>query len=1014
LRGAWVSRFAYAHENPDSMKMKIINTMQNLAEANFNAVFFQLRGQCETFYPSPYEPWSKLIGYKNPGFDPAQLAIDEARKNGLAFYAYINLLPLWNEVNPPQDSSHIYFQHGPKTDATANWTLIAESDSDQVSTSYFYLNPARPEVKTYLKKIIRHFVENYDIDGLHFDRIRYPGANFFQDSYSKKQFQKDSIETGISRDDWARKALTDLVEAVVVEAMTVKPYLINSAASWGLYKTNDIPGYEEFGSGFATYYQDAIDWLDHGIVDFIVPMIYWNMENPLPNFNALWLDFKNRTPNYQYIFPGLRIYDCDWVESGETKDQIEFVRKNDGLGTVVFALGSEKDEKIKIFRDSIYQEKIDIPKHLKRTSTTEVYQLSLKKLLPENPAGQRVKILNTPLVKRTDSDGKIDFILKKSANSLKISCHGDTLPVLTQFWTPPYKYNLLPDSTYEREKPWVELRRKPAKTTRSNEFPFLFKSDYPVSATINNKPVKQYKTGIFFDVVSFDEGPNRVTAKVEYEDGSSAVYSDEFVYHKESTKSDTFPLWIDENSFEPAKNLELLPKDNITIKFKASAGQEAEIVISGYKYKFLRTDFDDYSLYETLIPARKLDCDKALKMKIHLTSKKGSDIQFSPEHTITIKHFDEFPLIRTTSENSILYYTLGEIRLGGPIRAEYGPGVILKTSGKIGTNYRIRLNESEIGYIDEKEVEILTSRVKAPAYYIAGLSCYPSKTSDIVSIPYPENVPYAVYPEPGQRRIAISLYGVQTSSTWLTHHKGRKIIDKVTWQQETPDTYTLYVNLKNSEIWGYDIKKSGKSLIFSVKHPPVLPKNSTQPLSGLKIALEAGHGGSNLGAVGLSGILEKDINLSLAFMLQEILEEKGAEVLQVRDADKPMLLGVKRESAISSGADMLVSIHANAGGIRNGYLGASGTSTYYHNPFWAPLAEKIYNRLLELDLSEFGVVGSFNYKVTRVSAIPSVLVEQAFMSNAEDEEKLADPIFRKEMAEKIYLGILDYLDHMKQ
>lgn len=361
-----------------------------------------------------------------------------------------------------------------------------------------------------------------------------------------------------------------------------------------------------------------------------------------------------------------------------------------------------------------------------------------------------------------------------------------------------------------------------------------------------------------------------------------------------------------------------------------------------------------------------------------------------------------------------MYYTLGEIRLGGPIRAEYGPGVILKTSGKIGTNYRIRLNESEIGYIDEKEVEILTNRVKAPAYYIAGLSCYPSKTSDIVSIPYPENVPYAVYPEPGQRRIAISLYGVQTSSTWLTHHKGRKIIDKVTWQQETPDTYTLYVNLKNSEIWGYDIKKSGKSLIFSVKHPPVLPKNSTQPLSGLKIALEAGHGGSNLGAVGLSGILEKDINLSLAFMLQEILEEKGAEVLQVRDADKPMLLGVKRESAISSGADMLVSIHANAGGIRNGYLGASGTSTYYHNPFWAPLAEKIYNRLLELDLSEFGVVGSFNYKVTRVSAIPSVLVEQAFMSNAEDEEKLADPIFRKEMAEKIYLGILDYLDHMKQ
>ena len=138
----------------------------------------------------------------------------------------------------------------------------------------------------------------------------------------------------------------------------------------------------------------------------------------------------------------------------------------------------------------------------------------------------------------------------------------------------------------------------------------------------------------------------------------------------------------------------------------------------------------------------------------------------------------------------------------------------------------------------------------------------------------------------------------------------------------------------------------------------------------------------------------------------------GAEVIQVRDSDRDMTLTEKRNIAIGSGADMLISIHANAGG--RGYLSVAGTSTYWHNPFWAPLAQTIYDRLLETGLPEFGVVGSFNYTVTRVSQMPSVLVEQAFMTHAEDEEKLADPDFRQQMAQKIYEGIVDYLKKMAQ
>jgi N-acetylmuramoyl-L-alanine amidase len=292
------------------------------------------------------------------------------------------------------------------------------------------------------------------------------------------------------------------------------------------------------------------------------------------------------------------------------------------------------------------------------------------------------------------------------------------------------------------------------------------------------------------------------------------------------------------------------------------------------------------------------------------------------------------------------------------------------------------------------------------------MSCGPGTGADIVSIPYTEPVPYEVVPEPDQNRIVITMFGVETANTWVSHRAGCKIIDKLTWEQTTPETYKIYVNLKSKEIWGYDLRRDGSRLVLRVKYPPVYDLASEKPLTGLKIAVEAGHGGSGTGAIGLSGLVEKDINLDLSFILGDLLKSMGAEVVQVREKDMDMSLIEKRDKAVNSGANMLISIHANAGGT--GYLSVGGTSTYWHNPFWAPLAEAIYDRLLETGLGEFGVVGSFNYTVTRLSQMPSVLVEQAFMTHAGDEEKLADPLFRKEMAQKICEGIVDYLKYMKQ
>lgn len=570
----------------------------------------------------------------------------------------------------------------------------------------------------------------------------------------------------------------------------------------------------------------------------------------------------------------------------------------------------------------------------------------------------------------------------------------------------------------ESNAPWVRFLRIPEQLTYQPQFDVLCKSEYPATVSINGEAVKQYKTGIFFSTVSFSEGVNRITAEAVYPDGRSAVCEYALIYEKRDLSRQPFPLWIERRSFEPASDLELLPDDVVKVSFRGSKGQEAWLDIKPGKksLKCSREDFADCSIYRAEIPVRGFAAGAAFTLSVRLEPAAGAPVKAvcRPDFTrsITVRNPEDYPLLRVKNDYSRLVYNLGAPRLGGPIRSELGPGVILKTSGKIGSNYRIRLSNTETGFISEDDVEVMSGSRVQPLYSVTSMSCGPSARADLVSIPYLEPVPWEVYPDPDGKRLVVTLFGVESAATWVSHRTGCRMIDKLTWEQSTPETFRVYVNLKSEKIWGYDIRPAGRSLVLNVRYAPSFDPNGEKPLAGLKIAIEAGHGGSGTGAIGLSGLVEKDINLDLSFRLGELCAAMGAEVVQVRDTDRDMTLIEKRDIAIKAGADMLISIHANAGG--SGYLSVAGTSTYWHNPFWAPLAQTIYDRLLETGLGEFGVVGSFNYTVTRATQMPAVLVEQAFMTHAEDEEKLADPDFRQQMAVKIYEGMVDYLKYIIQ
>jgi len=179
----------------------------------------------------------------------------------------------------------------------------------------------------------------------------------------------------------------------------------------------------------------------------------------------------------------------------------------------------------------------------------------------------------------------------------------------------------------------------------------------------------------------------------------------------------------------------------------------------------------------------------------------------------------------------------------------------------------------------------------------------------------------------------------------------------------------------------------------------------------MKICIDAGHGGSQPGAVGYSGTLEKDITLAVALKLRQILLKQGFSVVMTRESDKdvrttkqPNELQARCDVANNAKADIFISIHCNAADDKT----AHGAETWYTEKDVKSkvLANCIQSELIkQIRRTDRGVkVG--NYYVTRYTKMPAVLVELAFISNPEEEKLLKSEDFQYKCALGIANGLL--------
>ena len=176
-----------------------------------------------------------------------------------------------------------------------------------------------------------------------------------------------------------------------------------------------------------------------------------------------------------------------------------------------------------------------------------------------------------------------------------------------------------------------------------------------------------------------------------------------------------------------------------------------------------------------------------------------------------------------------------------------------------------------------------------------------------------------------------------------------------------------------------------------------------------RVVIDPGHGGPDPGAVGISGLRETDVVLDVALQLAQLLQNRGVQVLLTRTSEVDVDLPPRVSLANRSGADLFVSLHANA--LSMDRPDVNGIETFYYQGGRAyELAISIQQQLMAVSpgTPDRGARPG-RFFVIRRTVMPSVLTEMGFVTGEIDAPRLADARYRQQLAAALATGILSYL-----
>lgn len=523
------------------------------------------------------------------------------------------------------------------------------------------------------------------------------------------------------------------------------------------------------------------------------------------------------------------------------------------------------------------------------------------------------------------------------------------------------------------------------------------------SISINNQPVKVYSTGAFAYEVLLLENDTAFVIKATGSNGKQVSKGITYSHAPPKPAEPVTTVSIERIQTFPEGDLVLKAGDLIRFKIKALPGSTVTTYNGTILYELpLSVTGGMPGIYQGEYEVRPADNFSAIRIPITLVSPEGERVTKETANKFSIMSPLASDVALTKGRLAYLEYGLGDDRLGGSKIGYLDSLIPLKIIGKVGMDYKIQLTKNRTAYIEENLVTLLPKGSFAPASLTTNWRMYGDSAYDYVQVGLFGRLPYQSIQLINPSRIVVDIFGATNNTNWITQMETVKGIANVDYEQVADDILRINIQLKNKQHWGHQVYYRGNTLVIKIKQQP-----QSLALKNLTIAVDAGHGGGNTGAQGLTGVIEKDLTLAVSLKLQRLLEREGAKVIMTRTTEKFFDNKERILFYRDSLPDLLVSIHLNSSVDP---INVGGTMMFYLYPGFRPLSVAIYKRMLEMGLKPSGITGSFNFMLNSPVEYPNALVEALFLSNLEEEAKIIDPAFQQQMAEKILQGIKDFLN----
>ncbi|MCG2725438.1 MAG: N-acetylmuramoyl-L-alanine amidase [Elusimicrobia bacterium] len=536
---------------------------------------------------------------------------------------------------------------------------------------------------------------------------------------------------------------------------------------------------------------------------------------------------------------------------------------------------------------------------------------------------------------------------------------------------------------------------------------FVFGNITPSTAPfhINGSKIEVYKNGGFITYLPVSEG--KFAFNCELFDGNATNYFSRSIEVRASKRTSLSTSTLHLEIISPSNDMRLRENDWIIVYALATPFKKAVFSIKGLTNDFQMSELPEgsgryYGSY--YIKSGDEINNKKVKVRISGGKIKGT-MQLYSGASITIDN--GIDLVEVSTDAAVLKNGVrGGYMMFPPM------GVKMMADAKIGSMYRIRLSDCDSAWIDESNVSLLSKNVRPPDTETGVIKLSKTNKGSMAEISIWDRVPYIV--SEAEKSLTVKLYYTRLHSNWIIYDSSDTFIKNVNLWQAGANVAEINFEF-NKEIWGYDVYYStGNALIVEIKEPPSFARKWPKPLDGLNIIIDPGHSAKREppydGAIGPMGIFEYEANLWLAEVLKADFEKLGANIIMTRIGDEDVPLKERPKIAKESKGDIFISVHYNA--IADGkdpFDMPRGHSLYFYHRHSAKFARAMHESFVKnINLPDEGLRYG-DYHVLRMTYMPAILIENAYMIYPEQEEMACSRSFREKLSATIVKGILDFL-----